>query len=94
MQEEIKSDDFSLMNHLHVLASSLKAYYMQRGIDALMKLREVCGGHGFSYLSGVCGWIEAWSPNVTLEGDGYVLYQQTTRKLVKMMNGSKKGKFR
>jgi acyl-CoA oxidase len=94
MQEKIKSDDFSLMNHLHVLASSLKAYYMQRGIDALMKMREVCGGHGYSYFSSLGGWIEAWSANVTLEGDGYVLYQQTTRKLVKMLKEKNKDKFR
>eukprot|EP00345_Euplotes_harpa_P007305 CAMPEP_0168329816 /NCGR_PEP_ID=MMETSP0213-20121227/7337_1 /TAXON_ID=151035 /ORGANISM="Euplotes harpa, Strain FSP1.4" /LENGTH=668 /DNA_ID=CAMNT_0008333221 /DNA_START=101 /DNA_END=2107 /DNA_ORIENTATION=- len=91
MLEDIKSSKFKLMNDLHVLISCLKAHYMQEAIDSLMVMRECCGGHGFSTFSGITGWIEAWSPNVTLEGDGYVLYQQTTKKLVKMLNKASKG---
>ena len=29
--------------------------------------------------------IEIWSPNVTLEGDGFVLYQQTTKDILKQL---------
>lgn len=50
------------------------------------------GGHGYSYYANVPGWIEAWGANVTLEGDGYVLYQQTTRKLLKVLKTLEKGK--
>jgi len=92
MQEDIKNDKYGTMNDLHVLASCLKAYYMQRSIDGLFKMRECGGGHAYSNFSSIGSWIEAWSPNVTLEGDGYVLYQQTTRKLLKILNGSMKGK--
>ena len=86
MHQEIReNDDFSLMNDLHILASSLKGYYMQECIDSLFILRELCGGHGYSYYTNITSWIEHWSPNVTLEGDSNVLYQQTTRKLVNLV---------
>lgn len=35
---------------------------------------------------------EIWSPNVTLEGDGYVLYQQTTKDIMKRLTQMMKGK--
>lgn len=92
MNERIQNDDFSMMNDLHVLISSLKAYYMDHGMKILYNIRELMGGHGYSAFSNIPGWIEAWSANVTLEGDGYVLYQQTTRKLLKIMKSVKKGK--
>ena len=36
--------------------------------------------------------MEIWSPNVTLEGDGYVLYQQTTKDIFKRLTQILKGK--
>lgn len=92
MQENIKKDDFKIMNELHVLISCLKAYYMDEGIMNLLAMRECNGAHGYSAFSSIGGWIEAWSPNVTLEGDGFVLYQQTTRKLIKIVSIAQKGK--
>ena len=91
LTEEIKQEKFSLMNDLHVLISCLKAYFMDYDMDALFKLRELQGGHGFLMIANIPGWIESWSPNVTLEGDTYVLYQQTTRKLLKVLKESQKG---
>ena len=91
MLENIKKDDFKLMNELHVLVSSLKAYYMQEMIDGLYTLREICGAHGYSVFADIGNWLESMSSNVTLEGDAYVLYQQTTRKLLKMVKRSQEG---
>lgn len=85
MHKDIKNDDFGLMNDFHILASSIKAYYMQECLDGLFVVRELCGAHAYLMTSGVTFWIEAWSPNVTLEGDTYVMYQQTARKLVKVV---------
>ena len=92
MNEEIKSDNFSTMNDLHVLISCLKAYFMDDDISTLYQLREIMGGHGYHSSANIPGWIEAWSANVTLEGDTFVLYQQTARKLIKILNGVLKGK--
>jgi len=75
-----------------VLISSLKAYFMDDDISALYQLRECQGGHGYHSLANIPGWLEAWSPNVTLEGDGFVLYQQTARKLFKILKAVQKGK--
>ncbi|CAI2360845.1 unnamed protein product [Moneuplotes crassus] len=92
MEEKVKNEDFSMMNDLHVLISSLKAYCMDYDMTTLYNLRELQGGHGYLYLANIPGWIDAWSPNVTLEGDGYVLFQQTSRKLMKKLKSVAKGK--
>jgi acyl-CoA oxidase len=92
MNEEIKEENFSTMNDFHVLISCLKAYFMDYDVRALYTLRELQGAHGYSAFGNIGGWIEAWGANVTLEGDGYVLYQQTARKLVQKLNDVSKGK--
>lgn len=92
MMEKIKESDFRIMGDLHVLASALKAHYMQESLDSLFIMREVQGSSGYSVMSALPGWIESWSPNVTLEGDGYVLYQQTTKRLIKLLGTIAKGK--
>jgi hypothetical protein len=94
MNEQIKEENFTIMNDLHVLISCLKAYFMDYDMKALYTLRELQGGHGYSMFGNIVGWIEAWGANVTLEGDGYVLYQQTARKLLQKLNDVKnKGKI-
>ncbi|CAI2360917.1 unnamed protein product [Moneuplotes crassus] len=92
MMEKIKNEDFKMMNDLHVLISALKAYWMDYDMMALHSLRELQGGHGYLLLGNISLHIEGWSPNVTLEGDGYVLYQQTAKKLVKKIKDITKGK--
>lgn len=93
MNEQIKEENFSMMNDLHVLISCLKAYFMDYDMKALFTLRELQGGHGYSMFGNIVGWIEAWGANVTLEGDGYVLYQQTARKLLQKLKDVKKGRM-
>ena len=92
MMEKIKESDFHIMGDLHVLVSALKAHFMQESLDGLFVMREIMGANGFSLMGGIPGWIESWSPNVTLEGDGYVLYQQTTKRLIKLLGNLAKGK--
>jgi len=33
-----------------------------------------CGGHGYSYYSGIPGIIDEFKPMVTLEGENTVMY--------------------
>lgn len=83
MREEIKNDKFTTMKDLHSIASAFKGLQMQESLDGFFKIRECCGAHGYSNYSNIPNIIEIWSPNVTLEGDTMVMYQQTARGLVK-----------
>ena len=84
MREEIKNDKFTTMRDLHSIASAFKALQMQQSIDGLFKIRECCGAHGYSNYSNLPNVIEIWSPNVTLEGDTMVMYQQTAKEFIKL----------
>lgn len=93
MHVDIKDNKFGLMNNIHVFVSSLKAHYMQYSLEGMIELRELLGGHGFLMAGLIPSFIGDWSANVTLEGDGMVMYQQTARKLIKLAikaQGSKK----
>lgn len=65
---------------------------MPEVLDAMKNCRELCGAHGYLDASNLPHIIEIWSPNVTLEGDGYVLYQQTTKDIFKKLGKIMKGK--
>ena len=89
--DDIRQDSFQLMNDLHILISCLKAYCMNETTECFFDFRELMGAHGYLMVSAIPSWIQIWSPNVTLEGDAYVLYQQTTKKLVKIASMIKDG---
>lgn len=91
MEQEFKEDKFYTMKELHALGSALKAYYMQETLDAFFEIRETCGGSGYSNFSNLPWLIELWSPNVTLEGDAMVMYQQTGKILFKTLQKIKDG---
>ena len=84
MREEIKNDKFTTMRDLHSIASAFKALQMQESLDGLFRIREWCGAHGYSNYSNLPNVIEIWSPNVTLEGDTMVMYQQTAKGFIKI----------
>lgn len=52
-------------------------------LDGAEDARRCCGGHGYSLLSGLPSIVSALLPMVTLEGENYVMYQQTARFLIK-----------
>jgi hypothetical protein len=83
MQEDIKNDNFSSMRDLHSIVSAFKALQMQESLTGFFKVRECCGAHGYSNFSNIPNIIEVWSPNVTLEGDTMVMYQQTAKGFIK-----------
>lgn len=84
MREEIKNDKFTTMKDLHSIASAFKALQMQESLEGFFKVRECCGAHGYSNYSNIPNIIEIWSPNVTLEGDTMVMYQQTAKGFIKI----------
>ena len=83
MREEIKNDNFTTMKDLHSIVSAFKGQHMPESLNGLFKVRECCGAHGYSNYSNIPNIIEIWSPNVTLEGDTMVMYQQTAKGFLK-----------
>jgi len=75
----------------HPILCCFKGFFMYEVLDISKEIRETCGAHGYLDASNLTNQIEIWSPNVTLEGDGYVLSQQTTKdifkRLAKLMKG-------
>lgn len=93
MREEIKNDEFGLMKELHSLCCCFKAYFMEECLENLKITRELCGAHGYSVHSGFEFLFEVKSPSVTLEGDAFVMFQQTARDIFKHMGRITKGKI-
>ena len=88
----IKNNATDKLKDLHSLLSWLKAFFMNEVFDGIKTVREVCGAHAYLISSNISNMMEIWSPNVTLEGDGFVLYQQTTKDILKRLSKIMKGK--
>ena len=65
--------DFSLMNDLHALLCCCKAIYSWNTYFGNYKLRESCGGHGYSAYGGFSSLFTEFAPSVTYEGEYTVL---------------------
>ncbi|KAF7985623.1 hypothetical protein HWV62_2119 [Athelia sp. TMB] len=75
--------DHSTLPYGHITTAALKAFATQTAADGTEDARKCCGGHGFSVLSGLPELVTTATPCATLEGENYVMYQQTARYLVK-----------
>ncbi|KAJ1975949.1 hypothetical protein H4R34_004154 [Dimargaris verticillata] len=78
-------DDFSNLAEIHALSSCLKAMATDLLLEGVEGCRRAMGGHGYSRFSGLYHLYGYALPQVTLEGDNYVLSQQTARFLVKTL---------
>jgi len=70
---DIKSNNFKLLDVLHHYTSGMKAVFTQECFDSALKIRESIGGAGYSGWSGIPNLIDDYSPNVTFEGDNTVM---------------------
>ncbi|KAF8142701.1 acyl-CoA dehydrogenase/oxidase [Mycena galopus ATCC 62051] len=68
---------------IHVMLAGLKAYATQTVADGVEDARKCCGGHGYLAMSGFPDLVATATVNATLEGENYVMHQQTARYLVK-----------
>lgn len=78
-----KSGDNSGLAYMHITTAGLKAYGSQVAADGAEDARKCCGGHGYSVLSGLPAIVANVTSIPTLEGENYVMYQQTARYLIK-----------
>ncbi|KAG0257963.1 hypothetical protein BG011_003630 [Mortierella polycephala] len=81
--KNMASGDFSLLADVHASSSGLKSLTTTMAASAIEECRRTCGGHGFSLFSGLPLLLQDYAPNVTWEGDNYILTQQTGRYLFK-----------
>lgn len=72
-----------LMADLHATSCGLKALGSNTAVEGLEMCRKTCGGHGYSSYSGIGPWYADYLPNITWEGDNYMLTQQVARYLLK-----------
>ncbi|GAA6010966.1 hypothetical protein JCM10207_004017 [Rhodosporidiobolus poonsookiae] len=79
------ADDFSLLADTHATSSGLKSLSTIMAANAIEECRRACGGHGFSLAGGLASMWQDYLPQVTWEGDSYMLTQQTGRYLFKTM---------
>ena len=92
MMKGIKEkSDFTIMPELHSLLSGCKSFYTWEALYDMEICRQACGGHGFSAYAGINTIFNAYSPNVTLEGDNTVMALQVARYLVKCAQYTFKG---
>ncbi|KAF8068739.1 hypothetical protein FPV67DRAFT_1414516 [Lyophyllum atratum] len=83
--------DHTTLPYGHITTASLKAYATQTAADGAEDARKCCGGHGYSVLSGLPDLVADLAPMATLEGENYVMYQQTARYLIKCVSAIGKG---
>nr|BAK02006.1 predicted protein [Hordeum vulgare subsp. vulgare] len=76
---------FRQLPELHALAAGLKAYTSSVGERLAQNCRVSCGGHGFLFASGIIGIRNFLDASTSAEGDTVVLYQQTARYILKMI---------
>ena len=84
-------NDHSTLAHAHITTAGMKAYATQVAADGAEDARKCCGGHGYSLLSGLPDIVADLTSTATLEGENYVMYQQTARYLVKRASEIRKG---
>ena len=73
---ELKESDEIVGRNLHVLSCGAKAVVTSCAQNVIQTCRETCGGHGFLSHSNLGKLREDNDPQLTYEGDNYVLIQQ------------------
>ncbi|KAJ7705262.1 acyl-CoA dehydrogenase/oxidase C-terminal [Mycena rosella] len=70
----------------HANIAGLKAYVTQTTADGVEDARKCCGGHGYLDMSGFTNIVTTATAMATLEGENFVMYQQTARFLIKSVS--------
>jgi acyl-CoA oxidase len=78
----VRAGDFSLLADVHAFSSALKSYTTIAAASAIEDCRRACGGHGYSMAGGMASQYQDYLPQVTYEGDSYMLTQQVAKYLM------------
>eukprot|EP01117_Protostelium_nocturnum_P012331 TRINITY_DN4540_c0_g1_i1.p1 TRINITY_DN4540_c0_g1~~TRINITY_DN4540_c0_g1_i1.p1 ORF type:complete len:754 (-),score=248.75 TRINITY_DN4540_c0_g1_i1:175-2205(-) len=85
-QMAAKTTDKHFLNEMHALSSAAKPLAGWQGRDAIQTARECCGGHGYSGVNRIGLIRDDHDPNLTYEGENWVLIQQTEKYLLDLFN--------
>ena len=82
--------DLSLLAEVHATSSGLKSLTTDIASAGIEDIRRACGGHGYLVASGLVSLYGDYVQGVTVEGDNYLLHQQTVRYLLKAYERGRK----
>ncbi|OMH84988.1 putative peroxisomal acyl-coenzyme A oxidase [Zancudomyces culisetae] len=87
----IEANNFEFLKDMHAVSCGLKRWSSDTAVYGVDTSRHLCGGHGFSQFSGLNEHFAENYQTMIVEGDNYLLAQQTSRYLIKMIDSIKKG---
>ena len=92
-RQNIESGDFSKLAELHSTSSGLKSLCTDLAANGIETCRRALGGHGFGGGSGLIQLNNDYLSKPTVEGDNWMITQQTASYLIKQMTAAveKKG---
>jgi acyl-CoA oxidase len=80
-----ESGDFSRLAEMHAASSGLKSLCTTLAADGIETCRRAMGGHGFGGGSGMIALNNEYLSKPTVEGDNWMITQQTAAYLIKRM---------
>ncbi|KAK5045202.1 hypothetical protein LTR84_009535 [Exophiala bonariae] len=80
-----QSGDFSRLAEMHAASSGLKSLCTTLAADGIETCRRAMGGHGFGGGSGMIALNNEYLSKPTVEGDNWMITQQTAAYLIKRM---------
>jgi acyl-CoA oxidase len=86
----ISQGDFSKLTILHAQSSGLKSYCTETAANSIETCRRAMGGHGFGGASGFIQLNNDYLSKPTVEGDNWMITQQTASYLIKRMEAAVK----
>ena len=89
---EIENGNDSSLDILHHVTSGMKAFSTDLVYIGCDELRQACGGAGFMLSSGIADWWAEAAAFPTFEGVNTVMYQQSSRLLLKQITMVAQGK--
>ncbi|KAL4888901.1 acyl-CoA dehydrogenase/oxidase C-terminal [Aspergillus ambiguus] len=84
-RREIESGNFNNLAHMHSMSSGLKSLCTSLVADGIETCRRALGGHGFGGGSGLIQLNNDYLSKPTVEGDNWMITQQTASYIIKKM---------
>lgn len=91
-RDEISKGDFGKLAILHAQSSGLKSLCTELAANSIETCRRAMGGHGFGGASGFIQLNNDYLSKPTVEGDNWMITQQTASYLIKRMKAAVAGK--
>lgn len=88
-----KGGDTSRLAEMHAASSGLKSCCTMLAADGIEVCRRAMGGHGFGGGSGIIPLNNDYLSKPTVEGDNWMITQQTASYLIKRMQASVKEQY-